>query len=309
MNLQPIFLNKFDRLRSGWRFALFLLAFFFCAAFFNLLAAMIFAQLNIEFKTGTLLFIVVNSASSLVLVVVFGWLFGRHLEDLPFRALGLSPTKNWLKDLIFGVILGAFTLSLAVVTGVIFGGLSFQINPDASAGSIVASLIFSFLVFTIAASFEEAFFRGYILQTFARANLAWLAILLTSLFFGVMHLTNPSANGISSLNTVLAGIWFSVAYLKTRTLWLPIGLHLMWNWMQGAIYGIEVSGLKTLVASPLLREIDAGPAWLTGENYGIEGGYACTFVLVFSTALIYFLPFTKPTEEMLALTSEEKRIK
>ena len=141
-----------------------------------------------------------------------------------------------------------------------------------------------------AAAFEEALFRGYILQTFARSNLAWLAILLTSVFFGLVHADNPNAGVISTLNTVLAGIWFSVAYLRTRDLWFVWGLHLMWNWMQGSFFGIEVSGLTDITKNPLLREIDTGPTWLTGTTYGIEGGIVCTVALIVSTIAIHYVP-------------------
>jgi len=79
-------------------------------------------------------------------------------------------------------------------------------------------------------------------------------------------------------------------------------LHLMWNWMQGAIFGIEVSGLTAIVHSPLLKESDHGPAWLTGENYGIEASVACTIALIVSTIAIYYLPFLKPSEEMRKLS-------
>jgi hypothetical protein len=75
----------------------------------------------------------------------------------------------------------------------------------------------------------------------------------------------------------------------------------MWNWIQGAVFGVEVSGMTWLVQSPLFKESDRGPAWITGENYGIEASIACTLALLVSTIAIYFSPFLKPSEEMLAL--------
>lgn len=307
MNPNTIFFNEFNRLRSGWRFAIFLLAFIFCAGLFNFAAAVLFTSSGMDYSPGSLLFIVINSSISLVLAVALGWFCGKYLEDLPFRALGCAFTKNWLRDLVWGLILGAFALVLAILIGVTFGGLSFQFNRDAGTTSILLTLGVLFAVFVVAGAFEEAFFRGYMLQTFARARLAWLAIVITSIFFAFGHLNNPGANYFSTINTVLAGVWFSVAYLKTRTLWFPFGLHMIWNWLQGAIFGIEVSGLKHLAAAPLLQEIDRGPAWLTGAEYGIEGGIASTIAIIFSIVLIYFLPNLKPTEEMLALTSEERK--
>jgi hypothetical protein len=131
------------------------------------------------------------------------------------------------------------------------------------------------------------------LQTLDRSGFAWLAILLTSLFFGLVHAGNPSSTLFSTVNTILAGVWFSIAYLKTRDLWFVTGLHMMWNWTQGSIFGIEVSGLTNLASVSLLKEIDSGPTWLTGQTYGIEGGIACTIALIVSTITILAVPKMK----------------
>ncbi len=301
-----IFINRAGRWRSGWRFLIFLFLFIICDVLVGAAAQFGFRHFGVDFSSGSLLFISVNSSISLVIAVFLGWLCGKHLEDLPFRALGVWFTQNWLKNLLYGAVLGALTLGLAVLIAVAFGGLRFDFNQAFGSSAILLTLGVSLAVFIIGAAFEEAFFRGYILQTFARANLAWLAIGLTSLFFAAGHLGNDNVTFLAALNTALAGLWFSVAYLKTRTLWLPFGLHLMWNWFQGAIFGIEVSGIKFLTTAPLLKEIDAGPIWLTGENYGIEGGIACTIALIVSTLLIWRLPIFKPTTEMWELTSYEK---
>jgi len=71
-------------------------------------------------------------------------------------------------------------------------------------------------------------------------------------------------------------------------------MHLMWNWMQGAFFGIEVSGMTSLVSVPLLSEVDHGPSWLTGETYGVEGGIVTTIAITVSTLVICFLPGLKP---------------
>jgi membrane protease YdiL (CAAX protease family) len=247
----------------------------------------------------------VSGALSLIAALAVGWICSRFLENLPFRSLGAAFTPGWMRNLLIGLLVGAASVSLAILIAVLFGGLSFQLNSEHTASAIAATVFGSLLVFIPAAAFEEALFRGYVLQTFTRAGLAWLAIGLTAIFFGMVHLGNPGSGVISSVNTALAGIWFGVAYLKSRDLWLPFGLHLTWNWMQGSIFGIEVSGLTDLAFAPLLREIDRGPAWLTGESYGIEGGIAATIALIVSTAVIYFLPIVRPSDEMLAMTSAE----
>jgi uncharacterized protein len=300
--MRSIFFNDAGLLRSGWRFATFVFAFSFSVIVLRTVTDTALGRLNLAPEPGTGVYMLINAMFSLVPALVMGWLCAKHLENLPFRSLGASFTDGWLKHLIFGVTLGAFTLTFAVAIAYALGGLRFQFN-SAESSSITSSLIFSLGVFSLAAAFEEVLFRGYILQTFARADLAWLAILVTASFFGLVHMGNPSAGVISTLNTFLAGIWFGLAYLKTRDLWFVWGIHLMWNWMQASVFGIEVSGITSIATSPLLVELDHGPSWLTGESYGVEGGIVCTVALAASILVIHFYPGLRPAPEMLAMTS------
>ena len=304
MNLSVVFLNENNRLRSGWRFGIFLLALTFFGLLFGMLLSAIVPKETFDQPGGHQLYLFLNGVFLLIPALLAGWLCGKFLEDLPFRALGAAFSKGWLKHLAIGSAIGLVSIGIAVAIAVAFGGLNFTLDLDFDSAAIVKSLFVSLAVFAAAAAFEEALFRGYILQTFARANLAWLAIAGTALLFAVVHMHNPSANWVSTTNTALAGVWFGLAYLKTRDLWFPFGIHLMWNWVQGSIFGIEVSGLKDIASATLLKEIDRGPAWLTGENYGIEGSIACTVAIIIAIAAIHFLPI-KPDEEMVAMTSSE----
>lgn len=303
--MNQIFFNQFGRVRSGWRVFIFLLAFVLISSLFGAVIEAIVFRSSINSSAGSLSGFVVPNLILLTFSIFVGWLCGKFLENLPFRALGCWFTKNWLKDLIFGLILGASSILLAAFIAIIFGGLTLQPNRSSGSSAVILTLSISLAVFTLGAAAEEALFRGYILQTFARAKLAWFAVALTSLFFASGHLGNPNASYISTMNTVLAGIWFSVAYLKTRNLWMVFGMHLMWNWVQGAILGIPVSGIKELTTAPLFQVGNYGSDVITGGNYGVEGGIACTIAIILCGGLIWFLPFLKPSEEMLALTSEE----
>ncbi len=289
-NLNAFIFDKNGNLRSGWRSGIFLFAFIFVSVILATAAQAAFAVAGLGGPGNPSTVLVVNAMLSLIPALVIGWLCGKWLENLPYKALGAAFTKGWLKHFVVGCFAGALTLSFAVLIAFAFGGEKFVLNLEVGTNAVAASLGISFLVFAVAAAFEEALFRGYILQTFERSGLAWFAILLTSLFFGAVHAGNPNAGVISTLNTILAGIWFSVAYLKTRDLWFVWGLHLMWNFTQGSIFGIEVSGLTNITTNPLLKEIDTGPTWLTGTTYGIEGGIACTIAITISTIAIYLWP-------------------
>ncbi|MCA1590082.1 MAG: CPBP family intramembrane metalloprotease [Acidobacteria bacterium] len=304
MSDDSILFNRYGRLRSGWRAGIFVCIFLV----FTLLASSVIATLlyasGIGITRGPAYF-AISSLISLVLALLIGWLCAKHLERLPFSSLGALPKKTWFRNFVFGIAIAAFSLALAVLLAAVFGDLRFRFNNEASGQDLTETLIFSLLVFAVAAAFEEALFRGYILQTFSRAGLAWFAILVTALFFATVHLANPGAGRISSLNTALAGIWFGIAYLKTRDLWLPFGAHLSWNWVQGSILGIEVSGLTDIAPAPLMQEIDGGPYWLTGGEYGIEGGLACTAALIATCLTTYWIPFLRPTPELLAFSQHE----
>ena len=303
--MNDLFINENGQLRSGWRFV------FFCSAFIVLTVLVtatvigILQKSPIGFDADSLINQVLGHCVGLVIAIFLGWLCGKIFEDLPFRALGAWFTKFWFKDLILGCLLGLASITFAVLVAMAFGGLRFEFNAAAGMSAIYLTLAISFIIYFFGAAFEEVLFRGYIFQTLVRAKLAWLAILLTSAFFASVHLGNPNAGTFSTINTALAGIWLGVAYLKTRTLWLVFGIHLSWNWFLGSIYGIEVSGLTDLSPAPLFLEIDSGPSWITGGDYGIEGGISCTIALIISTIAIWYLPILKPTEEMLELTSGE----
>lgn len=289
--------GKDDKPRSGWRFAIFLALFIFFGTVFGAAAVLLATLIAGPANPGSAVFLTLNGIISTAVALVVGWLCGKYLEGLPFSALGASLKDRWLVNLLIGLVGGAATFAIGAGVGILGGGLSFSFNSEAPNSSIAWTLLISFIVFAAAAAFEEALFRGYMLQTFVRANLAWPAIIATAVLFGAVHLGNPNANWISSANTALAGVWFGIAYLKTRDLWFVTGLHLAWNWTQGSIFGVEVSGLTDIVQQPLLREADIGPAWLTGGDYGIEGGIATTIALIVSMIAISLIPFGRVDAE------------
>lgn len=288
MTVHALFLDKTGALRSGWRAFVFICAFGISAVILGSLAYTGLSAAGVGLANGGPASLALNGIVSLVPALFFGWLCGRLFEGLPFRALGISLVEKWYRDLLLGCLIGSAMILIAVFGAWAGGGLSFVSGSDRIA-LVAGDLMLSFIIFAIAAAFEEVLFRGYLLQTFARSGLAWLAIALTSLFFGVVHLGNPAAGAASTVNTILAGVLFSIAYLKTRGLWFPFGIHLMWNWLQGSVFGIEVSGMR-LVPATLLIEDDRGPVWLTGGGYGIEGGIACTIALSIAIIVIATFP-------------------
>jgi uncharacterized protein len=306
--MHRIFLNEFGRLRSGWRLLLFTFAFF--AALFLLATVLRVAYLvllNVGPSVSGQAFVAdaIFRLTLLIAALAAGYLCARLLEGLPWRSLGLAFHRGWLRDLLVGCAVGFGALVVAVVIATAAGGLTFTFGGSGLIGATIRSLVGSAALLFLAALAEEALFRGYVLQTFTRAQLTVLGVLLTSVPFAVVHLSNPNVvPGVTFANTALAGIWLAAAYLRTRSLWFPLGVHWAWNWALGAVFGLPISGIN-LVSNPVLKGYDLGPAWLTGGSYGIEGGVACTVALVAFTFFVWRTPWVSADPELKKLTSEE----
>jgi len=197
------------------------------------------------------------------------WLFLRAFHGRSYRALGLWFYRGWGRELAMGVAVGA-TLQVAVV-GVLVATRAVAFHGLAGGGtSALASILGLGGWMALAAAFEEILFRGYLFQRMLSGRGTILAVAFFSALFAGAHLWNPEAAALSTVNTFLSGVLLATAYVKTRGLWLPIGLHWAWNFMMGPVLSLPVSGLD--MSPALLRVELAGPRWLTGGGYGPEGG-------------------------------------
>jgi len=284
------FLDDEGHLRSGWRVAIFVVAFLICAQLANaLLAGLLGLATRHVFGSSveTWWYSAAGHLSILMAAMLMGWACGALFEELPFRALGCLPHQGWLKNLAVGSAIGALSLLLAAGLALVSRGINFTFDR-AGATAVGKTLAVSLLIFLFAAATEEMLFRGYPLQTLARANLAWVGVLLTSTAFAAVHLGNPNVvPRMTFVNTALAGVLLAIGYLRTGGLWFPIGWHYAWNWMQGSVMGVPVSGINRIAPAPVLHAFNAGPDWLTGGAYGIEGGAACTIALLVSTVVVW----------------------
>jgi CAAX protease family protein len=307
--MQKILFNSVGRLRSGWRLVLFLVSFIVLSMLWGSILRTVTALLSSyrPLPHPELVLEIVFKIGLLVIALGAGFSCAHFLEELPWRSLGASFQKGWFRDLCYGSAVGFVTLTVAVGIAMIGTGLNFAPN-HVDFASIFRSMIGSAVMLLIAAFSEEAMFRGYALQTLARAKLAWLGVALTLALFGIAHLTNPNVvPGFTFANTALAGLWLALAYLRTRNLWFPLGVHWAWNWALGWCFGLPISGFN-LVSHPLLAARDQGPFWLTGGSYGIEGGLACTIALALCTLFLWRTSLFSADPELMKLTSEENPV-
>ncbi len=168
---------------------------------------------------------------------------------------------DWLK----GAGVGAAYLCASVGILALLGG--YRISGVAFAGEALAGgLLLHFFV----GMFEETLFRGILFRFLEEGSGSWIALILTALFFGLSHWANPHATVWSSIAIALeAGILFGAVYMATRSLWVVMGLHTAWNFLQGTIFGVAVSGAGAPTDS-LFQPFIQGNPWLTGGAFGIE---------------------------------------
>ncbi len=240
------------------------------------------------------------AATFLTLPLVLGLykIFMLVWEDRPLGAVGIAFCGRWKSELSLGVGLGTVMMlgvgSLERMLGA--AHFSWTIQP---APQVLRSGAILLVMLVGAAANEELSFRGYPFQRLAEATGAIPAVAVFSALFGSVHLQNPDHSWFSTLNTMLVGVTLAVAYLRTRSLWLPIGLHFSWNFVQGFVLGLPVSGI--FLANPLLQAKVSGPVWLTGGGYGPEGGVLTTVVVVLATVYLLLSKSIYTSKEMEAL--------
>lgn len=277
------------RLRSGWRFVLSVFLVFMA----NYIAA-VFAYGTADGRERLAEFIF---RPLLMVFELLGFFALTRMFDRPNRSVwtynGLSREK-WLRDSLVGALLGFVMVGVAVMVVAAFFDLSY-LHVRVNLHTLRAALAV-FLVILAAAMAEELAFRGYPFQRLVEGIGATGAIVVLSALFGAVHLQNPHISDnryvqiFAFCNTLFIGIVLALAYLRTRALWFPWGLHFGWNATLGLFFGLPVSGISEF--SVVVRSRVSGPEWLLGGAYGLEGGFLGTVVIFLG--LLYILIFVKP---------------
>ena len=222
----------------------------------------------------------------------------RFLEQRPVSTLGFGWTIFAARQGIGGLAVGGGLVSVVmIVTGLLR-------YAEFEARSLTALQAFDILgtqfVFCVAgAAIEELICRGYPFQLALERGPTSVAVIGFSLVFALAHLGNPNVNAFAIVNTFLAGVWFAVAYLRTRQLWLPLALHASWNFALGNVWGAEVSGQGS--SMHILTTHTFGPTWLTGGAYGIEAGALCTAAVLVGIALVSWMKLFQISPDQFAL--------
>jgi membrane protease YdiL (CAAX protease family) len=278
------------RLRSGWR----LLGFSLLATLSTIL--LVVPYVSIKGLTGNEspfdLSLFDQSLVSFIGLTAAVFLARRWYDRRSIASLGLASRVGKL-DLLAGLLIMAVTMGVIFLVEWALGwlrleGFAWQGNPG-----IWWDLVIAFVIFVMVGWYEELVFRGYILQNLAEGINIPLAILLSSVIFGLAHLGNPGASWTAVVGIFVAGYFLAYAYLRTRQLWLPIGLHIGWNFFEGPVFSFPVSGLDTV---RLLETRVDGPVLITGGAFGPEAGLIVLPALALGALLIYY--YTRRTSHL-----------
>ena len=208
-----------------------------------------------------------------------------RLRKEPLASVGFQLDQRWLKEIAWGTLFGGCSMLAAVAMIWAIGGVRLELDPTRN----MSALAFGFYMFLFVALFEETLFRGFLFQRLRDGTGIWVAQIALALLFAAGHWGNPGMHGATmfwaTIDIALAAVMLGLAYLRTRSLALSIGLHLGWNWTQGHVLGFGVSG----IGQPgWFHPVFLGKAeWLTGGSFGPEASVFGVVVDLITLALLW----------------------
>ena len=236
--------------------------------------------------TASMLVQLFATVSTVAAVLVYCLCF----EKRDLTSLGVIP-RGILPEYAIGLVAGVLLFGGAVGIGVLAGSMS--VAPAAEPPSVWLLLLF-LVGYLIQGGSEELMCRSYLMVSLSRGWPVWAAVVSNAGMFALLHIFNPGISVIALLNIFLFGVLASLLALKRGSIWMVAALHSAWNFAQGNLFGIPVSGL-TGSPSPLTATLSDGLTWVSGGDFGIEGGLAATAVLLLGCGIVLLLP-TKSRE-------------
>ena len=267
-------MNNAHRVRS--------FAWFLIAVVYYILAKEIAATAANGLSSGDWFELVNRSILLFLLVVGFaamGYIGQRQQQ--PVKEMGLIKRPGWRREFALGSAIGWAGITVCALMIAVFGGLVVVFYVGWHQFALIP---LDLAILLIASLGEEVAFRGYPFQRLIEATNPFVATLVLSLLFALIHASNPGASTASALVTMFAGWLLSIAYLRTRALWVGWGIHFAWNASMAVLFGLPLSGLTQF--SPVISTTTLGPTWLTGFDYGPEGsavGIAVIIALIIAT--------------------------
>ncbi len=285
-----IFKNRYGELRSGWSVSVLLLLTILGLGVASSMIPEDGGEADIALKVAvTLVYSLITIGGG---VFLFKIIYKRRLCQM-----GLA-SKGWLTGLLYGFLFGAVSMGL-IYAVLLLTGEAKVLGVD-KAKLLTFSMIIEFLSVGMMAFSEEVLMRGYLMTVLKTTRNKWVIFLAPSILFSLFHLMNPGISLLSLFNTFLAGMLFAYMFIKSGKVWLPSGFHIAWNFFQGDILGMNVSGnSQTAVIDTKLGTNEL----LTGGNYGPEGGILVTCVLLLGLLYLRFV-YKRPNQSTWTMESD-----
>lgn len=206
----------------------------------------------------------------------------KFIEKRPLSSMGFTKrnmSSFYAKGIGWSAVLIGGAYLICILTGAChFEGVSAQLVPG--------YVVFYLIGYMIQGLAEEVICRGYLLVSLSRRNSVWYSVILSSGVFMAMHMSNEHVTVLAYINLFLCGLLFGLLFVESGSIWMVAALHSGWNFLQGNIFGISVSG--TAKASSVFDSSFAdGWSFMNGGDFGLEGGLAVTIVLAVGIYVAY----------------------
>jgi membrane protease YdiL (CAAX protease family) len=289
--LTELFWNPTDRrLRALWRLILHMLMVFAGLRAFSLILSLFSRSGEGNGGSGP------SIAITMVALLFTGLIYfaatilaAKFLDRRNFRDFGMAWNAQWRLDLYFGLALGALLIAAIFVFQLAMGWITVDtLYVTLLPFPFAAALLVFLIQFTLVGTYEELIFRGYQLKNIAEGftfgtlsarTAVLIALLISSITFGLIHAFNPNATTATTINIALAGIFLGLPFVLTGRLAISIGIHIAWNFFQGNVFGFPVSG-NVMFRTTVFDTVQGGPDLWTGGVFGPEAGLLGIAVMI-----------------------------
>jgi uncharacterized protein len=314
--MKNIFYNSEEaRIRALWRI---LLQAAIAAGMAALLFAGIVAPLDSFYKSGGIA--MDKDLFDMLMDIFAGILFttamlasikiaGKYFDKKKLAEFGLKFSGVWFKECLYGFLTGALLMTMIFLFELACGFITIDKYFYSRVPAVPIALAFAYPVIKMlcVGFYEESLSRGYHITNITEGltgvgkidstKAAMIAIAITSAMFGLFHIGNPNASAFGVINTIVAGVLLGTAFIITKQLAMPIGIHMSWNLFQGLVYGFPVSG--DTEKAQIISTSQTGPEWVTGGAYGPEAGLTGLIAIMIGLFILFL--FYNKSKKITAL--------
>ena len=218
---------------------------------------------------------------SSAIFIVIPLIYCRFFEKRSFESMGFHR-RRFLSEYAFGFLAGSILLSASVLLCIVFGAAGWEESNVPCSVSMLGIYLAGYLVQGMG---EEVLCRGYFMLSTARRSPVVLAVAANSVIFALLHIQNSGIAPLPLINLALFGIFISLWVLWRGSLWSAAAIHSAWNFVQGNIFGVRVSGIPA-TNSLVSLSFDDSKKIINGGDFGLEGGICVTATLLCAILIV-----------------------